>query len=182
LINSKIYSEEELVFALKQKDEFALSYLYDNYSGALNNVILNIIKDEVQAEDILQEAFLKIWNNVIDYDASKGRLFTWMRTIVNNLTLDKIRGKDFKKQALIKGDETLAAYFQDTSINTTQNNSDLQQRIDKLDPKLRVILNMNYFEGYTQEQIATALHIPLGTIKTRIRSAILELRKTFEIN
>jgi RNA polymerase sigma-70 factor (ECF subfamily) len=80
------------------------------------------------------------------------------------------------------GDETLAAYFQDTSINTTQNNSDLQQRIDKLDPKLRVILNMNYFEGYTQEQIATALHIPLGTIKTRIRSAILELRKTFEIN
>jgi RNA polymerase sigma factor (sigma-70 family) len=184
LQSTRTYSEEELVSALQQRNESALSYLYDQYSGALNAVIINLIKDDVLSEDILQETFLKIWNNILTYDSSKGRLFTWMRTIANNLTLDKIRGKEFKKQAKIKGDETIAITIrdEDNNINNLINTNDLKNRINNLEPRQRLILNMSYFEGYTQEQIAAELDMPVGTVKTKIRAAIIALRKTFQLN
>ncbi len=184
LTATKTYTEEELVKSLQQRDEAGLSYLYDNYSGALNAVIINIVRDPVLSEDLLQEAFLKIWNSIPNYDATKGRLFTWMRTIAHNLSLDKIRGKDFKKQARITTDETAILSMKDENNNINQkiNSNDLKTRINNLDPRQRLILNMSYFEGYTQEQIATELEMPVGTVKTRIRSAIISLRKTFDIN
>jgi len=92
------YSEEELVSRLLQKDQQAFSYLYDNYAGALNAVIYRIVEEKELAEDILQEAIIKIWNNFTSYNKSKGRLFTWMVNITKNLSIDTVRSKGYKKQ------------------------------------------------------------------------------------
>ena len=184
LQSTKTYSEQELLLSLRNGDQSALSYLYDYYGGALNNVILNMIKDEGLCEDILQETFLKIWNNIKLYDENKGRLFTWMRTIACNLAMDKLRSKDYKKRKLISGDETMASLKDDehTNVDSFIAKSDMQNRMSKLESQQRLIINLSYFEGYAQEQIAAALSMPLGTVKTKIRTAIISLRKTFNIN
>ncbi|MEP6628752.1 MAG: sigma-70 family RNA polymerase sigma factor, partial [Ginsengibacter sp.] len=99
------YSEEELIELLRNGDQSAFSYLYDNYSGALYNIIYKMLEQTELAEDVLQEAFVKIWNNFSSYDSSKGRLFTWMVNITRNLTIDTIRSKSFRKQSKIQNSE-----------------------------------------------------------------------------
>jgi RNA polymerase sigma-70 factor (ECF subfamily) len=89
----KKYSEDELIRLLKIKEPSAFSYLYDNYSGALFGIIYKMLDDRQLAEDVLQEAFVKIWNSFSNYDSLKGRLFTWMLNIARNLTIDTIRSK-----------------------------------------------------------------------------------------
>ena len=87
------YSEEEIVALLQRQDKQAFSYLYDNYAGALTNVIFRMVEDMALSEDILQEAFVKIWHNFNQYDQSKGRLFTWMLKLTRNAAINKTRSK-----------------------------------------------------------------------------------------
>jgi RNA polymerase sigma-70 factor, ECF subfamily len=101
LIADKKYTEDELVMLLKGKNEQAFAYLYDNYSAAINGVIYRMVDNVELAEDVLQETFVKIWNNLSNYDPLKGRLFTWMINIAKNLAIDTLRSKGFKKQQKI---------------------------------------------------------------------------------
>ena len=172
------YSEEELVMRLKNQDQQAFAYLYDNYAAALNGIIYRMVENTELAEDILQEAFVKIWNNFSSYDSSKGRLFTWMLNITRNLTIDTLRSKGYKKQAKISSDEN--------SVDNLSNDGKMAERFDamglrkqlvNLKPEQRSIIDLAYFSGYTQDEISKEMGIPLGTVKTRMRAAILELRK-----
>lgn len=175
------YSEEELVSLLVQKDQLAFSYLYDNYAGALNAVILKMVDNKELAEDILQEAFVKIWNNFENYNKTKGRLFTWMLNITRNLTIDTLRSKSFKKQQKISGDENSVSSMED--IKTGLDKFDamgLRKQVSNLKEDQRSIIDLAYFFGYTQDEISNQLGIPLGTVKTRMRTAILELRKKIQ--
>lgn len=90
------YTEEELISLLKERDQNAFSYLYDNYSKALFGIIYNIVGNTEEAEDILQIVFLKIWNSFSTYDKSKGRLYTWMLNITRNSAIDYVRSKQNK--------------------------------------------------------------------------------------
>ena len=163
---------------LKNQDQQAFAYLYDNYAAALNGVIYRMVENTELSEDILQEAFVKIWNNFSSYDSSKGRLFTWMLNITRNLTIDTLRSKGYKKQAKISGDEN--------SVDNLSNDGKMAERFDamglrkqlvNLKPEQRSIIDLAYFSGYTQDEISKEMGIPLGTVKTRMRAAILELRK-----
>ncbi len=175
------YSEEELVALLQGQDKQAFSYLYDNYSPALNNIIFRMVEDVALTEDILQEAFVKIWHNFTSYDKSKGRLFTWMLNLTRNLTIDVLRSKGYKKQSKISGDENSVNNLQDNSININKFDSlGIRKQLANIKPEQRVIIDMAYFNGYTQDEIAKELGIPLGTVKTRMRTAILELRKMLQ--
>jgi len=172
------YSEEELVSLVLQKDQQAFSYLYDNYAGALNTVILKMVENKELAEDVLQEAFVKIWNNFENYDKSKGRLFTWMLNITRNLTIDTLRSKSFKKQQKISGDENSVSSVEDTKAGIDKFDAmGLRKQVSDLKEDQRSIIDMAYFFGYTQDEISKHLGIPLGTVKTRMRTAITELRK-----
>ena len=174
----KKYSEEELILLLKTGDQSAFSYLYDNYAGALNTVICKLISDQHLAEDILQEAFVKIWNNFSSYDATKGRLFTWMLNITRNLTIDTIRSKGYKSQAKIQNSDIAV-----TTVNNNSNENDkfdalgLREQTMQLKEEQKNVIDLAYFEGFTQEEISKKLGIPLGTVKTRIRSGISVLKK-----
>ena len=175
------YNEEELVALLQSQDKQAFSYLYDNYAPALNNIIFRMVEDVALTEDILQEAFVKIWHNFTSYDKSKGRLFTWMLNLTRNLTIDMLRSKGYKKQSKISGDENSVNNLQDNSVTINKFDSlGIRKQLTNLKPEQRIIIDMAYFNGYTQEEIAKDLGIPLGTVKTRMRTAILELRKMLQ--
>jgi RNA polymerase sigma-70 factor (ECF subfamily) len=172
------YSEDQLILLLRQKDQQAFSYLYDNYAAALNGVIYRMVEDRELSEDILQDAFLKIWNNFANYDSSKGRLFTWMLNLTRNLTIDTLRSKGYKKQQKISADENSVSNFKDESFTAEKFDAmGLRKQLANLKPEQRSIIDLAYFNGYTQDEISKEMGIPLGTVKTRMRSAIIELRK-----
>jgi len=183
LSESKKYSEEELVILLQNKDQKAFSYLYDNYAAALNGVIYRMVENRELAEDILQEAFIKIWNNFSNYDNLKGRLFTWMLNITRNLTIDTLRSKGYKKQSKISSDEnSVSNYTDDSKMAERFDSMGLRKQLVNLKPEQRSIIDLAYFNGYTQDEISKEMGIPLGTVKTRMRTAILELRKMLNKN
>jgi RNA polymerase sigma factor (sigma-70 family) len=172
------YNEQELVQQIRQKDQQAFSYLYDNYAAVLNSVIYRMTEDKALSEDILQETFVKIWNNFGNYDASKGKLFTWMINVTRNLTIDKMRGRDFKKQQKTTGVDFMETDVADRSSGANKAETmALHSQVNQLKPEQRNIINLAYFGGYKQEEISVKLGIPLGTVKTRLRAAIIELRK-----
>jgi len=167
-----------LIFALQQQDQQAFSYLYDNYSGALLGLIFKMVNDKELAEDILQESFIKIWNSFAVYDSIKGRLFTWMLNITRNLTIDMLRSKGYKKQSKIYNGEKSVDNFADNSNNPERFDSlGIRKYLTHLKTDQKQIIDLAYFSGFTHEEIAKQLSIPLGTVKTRMRSAIIELRK-----
>lgn len=166
---------------LQNQDQTAFSYLYDNYAAALNGVIHRMIDDTQLAEDILQEAFLRIWNNFKQYDNSKGRLFTWMVNITRNLTIDTLRSKGYKKQQKISQDENSVSGYKDPGYGANRfDTMGLRKQVSSLKPDQKVIIDLAYFSGYTQEEISKEMGIPLGTVKTRMRTAIMELRKLIQ--
>ena len=167
------YEEHELVASLRKKEEEAFSYLYEHYSGALYGVIKQIVGDVELGNDVLQETFVNIWRRIESYDEAKGRLFTWMLNVARNAAIDKIRSKGFRqsqRQIPLDG-ETIQ-----TSVRPGIDDYGLKKLILKLKDEQRLLIDLSYFQGYSHEQIATALHIPLGTVKTRIRSALTQLR------
>lgn len=174
------YTEEDLVTLLQSKNEAAFTYLYDNYYGALYGIIYKMLEDNVLTEDVLQEAYVKIWNNILSYDRAKGRLFTWMLNITRNLTIDTIRSKGYKKQAKILNNEKTVDTI--SNVKSSDNPADfdaigLKKHLLLLKSDQKLIIDMAYFEGYTQDEISKKLLMPLGTVKTKMRTAILELRK-----
>ncbi len=172
------YTEEELVAALLDKDSTAFSYLYDNYSKALMGFILRVIPDEEMARDCLQDAFVKIWRNFENYDPSKGRLFTWMINIARNQSIDEVRSKAYrntsKNQSL---DNSVYEVVPDLKETTSSDHIGLKEVVSSLEDNYKVVIDLAYYKGYTQEEISTQMGIPLGTVKTRIRSAMQQLRK-----
>jgi len=177
----KKYSEEELIFALQQQDQQAFSYLYDNYSGALLGLIFKMVNDKELAEDILQDAFVKIWNNFTNYDSVKGRLFTWLINLTRNLTIDTLRSKGYKKQSKIYGDENSVNNYSDNTAAADKFDAmGIRKQLTFLKNDQKQIIDLAYFGGFTQDEISKQLGIPLGTVKTRMRAAILELRKILQ--
>ena len=169
------YTEQELILALKAGNEQAFSYLYDNYSGSLYSIILQIVKIPETANDVLQEVFINIWRKIASYDPVKGRLFTWMLNISRNASIDMLRSKSYQNNQ--KNQEiTDNVYGKDQVSQTPVDSIGLGRYMVKLRPEQRVLIELAYFKGYTQEEIAEIEDIPLGTVKTRIRNALLQLR------
>ncbi|MFL5739236.1 MAG: RNA polymerase sigma factor [Flavisolibacter sp.] len=169
----RTYTEQELVTALRQKDNQAFGHLYEHYAGALYGVIRQIVTEPEMANDVLQESFLNIWRRMESYDENKGRLFTWMLQIARNAAIDKLRSKGYlqeQKQIPLDG-ETIQA-----SVRPGIDDYGLKKIILKLRDEQRLLIDLSYFQGYTHEQIASALHIPVGTVKTRIRTALTQLK------
>jgi RNA polymerase sigma factor (sigma-70 family) len=174
-----INNERELVFLLKEKNNKAFGYLYDNYSVALFGIIRQIIDDNELANDILQEVFLNIWRRIETYDSTKGRLFTWMLNIARNASIDTLRSKNYqnsKKNQELPDDVNKLVSGQQF-IQTNIDNIGLKKILEKLKPEHRILIELAYFKGYTHEEIAQIESIPLGTVKTRIRNALLQLRE-----
>jgi RNA polymerase sigma-70 factor (ECF subfamily) len=170
-------TEQDLVLRLRQGDRRAFEELYDNYSGALYGILKKILKDDEKAQDVLQEAFVKIWRNIQAYDAGKGRLFTWLLNVSRNLAIDALRRKE---TAQANQTDSLDDYVyigdNDPTPLALPDLDIIQKRIRRMRPEQQQVLELVYFQGYTHSEVAETLNIPLGTAKTRIHTAINELR------
>ncbi|KQS34274.1 RNA polymerase subunit sigma-24 [Dyadobacter sp. Leaf189] len=179
LATSKVkYSEEELVLALKRNEKVAFDFLYDHYSGALFNIISKTLRDEEKAADVLQESFVKIWKNIASYNPEKGRLFTWIMNIARNGAIDAVRVEG-RKPAMDDIEDIAVRNEKDAYEDLQTTSSDMKAIIDMLRPERKILIDMAYFQGYTHEEISEELSIPLGTVKSRIRTALQELKQYF---
>ena len=163
--------------SLKAKDQQSFGYLYDNYAAALYSIVLQVVPDKELASDVLQEVFVNIWRKIESYDPAKGRLFTWMLNVARNLAIDTVRSKAYQNNQ--KNQEMPETDFFEKAGNTIQQNVDnigLRKIVNKLKTEHRVLIDLAYFKGYTHEEIAELESLPLGTVKTRIRSALIQLR------
>lgn len=155
-----------------------MSQLYDLYGGALYGVILKIIGEETIAQDILQEVFVKIWMKIALYDEKKGRLFTWMLNLTRNTALDVVRSSKYKQAVSNRNLDQI----ENTRAGDRLKIDDIgvKEILNRLDAKQREVIELVYFKGYTHVEAAEQLNLPLGTVKTRVRSSLKLLRKHLE--
>lgn len=171
------YTEEELISLVRSGDQGAFAYLYDNYSKALFGVIYTIVGDSEESEDILQTVFLKIWNNFGSYDKDKGRLYTWMLNITRNAAIDYTRSKQNKINLKNLSSHNIVHDIDKQYHNAANyDHIGLKNILTELKLEHQMIIDMAYYKGYTQDEIAKQLQMPLGTVKTKVRQAIIILR------
>ncbi|MBV6645635.1 MAG: sigma-70 family RNA polymerase sigma factor [Cyclobacteriaceae bacterium] len=174
-------NEKHLLQSIKAKEESAFNHLYENYSSAIYGVIIRIVPEQELAEEVLQDTFLKIWNKVDQYQAGKGRLYTWMYNIARNLAIDKVRSKEYNQMAVT---DILDYGFQ---TNNRKNepfetmNLFSNELLSYLTPAQSLVMNLMYFKGYTSEDVAKEYDIPQGTVKSRVRAALKTLRDVYGV-
>lgn len=170
-------SELDLLDLLKSKSEKGFSILYDNYSAALFGVVNKIVRSEEIAADITQDVFVKIWKNLDNYNSSKGTIFTWMINVARNTAIDKIRSQEYiQSRANLEIENYVGIIDNENSSAYNVDAIGLKTIVEKLKPEYKQLIDLVYFKGYTQTEISDEFDIPLGTIKTRIKSAITSLR------
>lgn len=173
---------EALIEKFKQKDIAAFEKLYAMYAENICSVINTIIRDPERAEEICQDVFVKIWKNSGKYDASKGRFFTWILNIARNSAIDELRSKSHKNHK-----KNLSTAFFVDILESTENETSrydvigIRKLLKGLKEKCTQIIELLYFKGYTQKEAAEELNIPIGTVKTRNRSCISQIRENMNL-
>lgn len=169
--------EDEIINLLQSGSEKAFEKIYNMYSKSLYGIVFNIIRDETVSEEILQDVFLKIWNNASSYDPEKGRFFTWVLNIARNASIDRLRSKDFRKRnSNLKTENFTDVLESKTNTAGKLDAIGLQKYVDILEPMCKKLIDLLFFKGFTQKESAEELQIPLGTVKTRNRICIDKLR------
>lgn len=169
--------EKEIVGLLENGDKKAISILYENYSDALYGVIKKIISDDDTAQDVLQESFVKIWRYSKKYDSGKAKLFTWLYRIAYNTAIDKVRSLKNKNGKEVQIDKS--SVYKISSGELNQDVLDIQKHLNSIDEKYQIVINALFFEGMTQQEASEELDIPLGTIKSRLKIGLRELKKIY---
>jgi len=177
LIIKTTYSEEELLELLRQKSEAGFKHLYNHYSGALYGVIFRIVQSKEYTEEIIQDVFVKIWNSIHQYDSVKGRLYTWMINIARNTAIDYLKSKAFQNE--LKNQTLPDFVYNSAALSTSSRTSDFigfSDVLANLETDKREMIDLAYYQGYTQNEISEKLQMPLGTIKTKMRNALIKLK------
>lgn len=172
-LNSK---ETIVVNLLKKRDQQGLKMAYRDYGNAVYGIIFRILKVEEVAEEVLQDVFVKVWENIDSYDPDKGKFFTWLATIAKRLAIDHTRSARYKQG---KKTETIdrSVYKDRWSEELNIKDTGLHNVVNSLDEKYRLLIDLVYFNGYTHQEVHQETNIPLGTVKTRLRKAMSELRR-----
>ena len=174
-------SREKLIIRLLQKsDERAIEMLYDDYAAALYGVVFRIVLSEEVAQDVLQESFVKIWKKGQTYNSSKGTLFTWILNIARNAAIDATRSKHYRGNGKVQNLENIVGRQEKQFDEININQIGLLQHVNNLEEKYRTVIDLIYLKGHTQQEVTELLDIPLGTVKSRIKIGLRELRKIYK--
>ncbi|UAY55536.1 RNA polymerase sigma factor [Arachidicoccus terrestris] len=178
-----INNETDLVVSLKKREESAYSYLYDHYSAALYGFILQITSEQELAKDILQDVFIKAFQKIDLYDGQKGGLYTWLTQIARNTAIDKLRSKQYQKgqRTFPLDEEKIANSEEGGTVVPNMDHLGIDKVLVELDETHKKIIDLAYFHGFTQHEIAKEMGMPIGTVKTKVRSALIQLRKLLNI-
>lgn len=166
---------DRLIQNTQRGDKFAFATLYDRFSPALYGVILKIVRQDIHiAEDCLQDSFVKIWKHISSFEPQKGSIFTWMLTIARNTALDKL--SSLKAKQIQSMDSTVGIEEKNYHSTTNTDTIGIVDMLKRLDPEYQQLIQMAYYQGMSQSEIADQLQIPLGTVKTKTRAAMQVLR------
>lgn len=172
--------DDDLARRLKARDSTAMADLYGRYGRLTYSLILRIVRNAATAEDLMQETFLRVWNRVQSFDAEKGALCAWVLTVARNRAIDHLRSVDGRMQAGAMDLDRLENPRHFSAIDTNALSIDRVRRLksafEKLTPHQRQVIEMAYYEGLSQTEMADRLKQPLGTVKTWTRSALRTLR------
>lgn len=178
MIDEKSY--QILCQKVADQDNSCIPVLYDHYGSALYGVIYRMVNNQEIASELLQDTFVKIWQKGNQYDSDKGRLYTWMMKIAKNGALNHLSSKSHQQSKKIQSDDNLV-YLHDTrGLDKKIESLDVVESLDKLDQKYKSIMKLIYLNGYTQQEISDEFDIPLGTVKSRVKIALRELKKIYE--
>lgn len=177
-------TDVELMAGVQAGDPDALSQLYDRYSGIVKALILRIIHNDTEADDLLQQVFMEIWNQAKNFSAAKGKPLGWMVTLTRRRAIDALR----KKQAYARAEERLRAEPEQQPLAWVQNTTAeditsgdrralMAKVIQSLPEAQQQVIDLAFFQGMSQREIASHTNVPLGTVKTRLE---LGLKKIYD--
>jgi RNA polymerase sigma factor (sigma-70 family) len=172
---------DQLIIKFKEKDALAFEQLYGMYYQSIMGVVFNIVRDTEVAEEVAQDVFMKAWNNAASYSSKKGRFFTWILNIARNAAIDKIRSKEFNKKSKNLDAEIFVDILQDhVNLDNRTDAIGIKSFVHKLADTCKKLIDLLYFKGFTQKEASENLSIPLGTVKTRNRNCLSNLREMLE--
>lgn len=175
-ISKRIQLDQQIVNLLNKGDRQGMQLAYQHYAKILYGYILKVVRSQETAEEVLQDTFVKIWKNSTSYDSSKSQFFTWIVNIAKNTAIDAVRSARFQRENKTDSLDSNVTVSNNLSETLATSDSGLQKVIEGLDEKYRLLIDLTFFQGYSQREIAKEFDIPLGTVKTRYRKAINELR------
>jgi len=179
--------ETELMLRIAGGDQRALDLLYQKYASVLFGSIISIIKKREEAEDLLQEIFIHVWDKAKKFDASKGNVYTWMTTLTRNKAIDVLRSKGYRNNYADTTTNDDFSYFLDDDGQTPldvaimgERAVSVRQAMATLPSEQAEVLRISYFDGLSQTEIADQLDLPLGTVKTRMRQGMIKLQTALQ--
>ena len=178
--------DAELLRAGARADESAFARVYDRYSPILLGLMLRILRSRAEAEDVLQEVFLQVWQRAHSFDPARGRAFTWLVTLARSRAIDRLRSVGSRERAAQRSaedapPESEPAEWADEAAVRAERAEAVQAALAELPEEQRQVLVLAYLEGMSQSEIAAAKNQPLGTVKTRTRSALRKLSESLRV-
>lgn len=181
-----LVDDGELLHRISLRDQKAFAALYDRYATVLYSLCLAIVKKQEEAEDVLQECFLQMWEKAPAFNSAKGSAYTWLATLTRHRAIDRLRSRHFRKDRQKQPDVDFDRMADAGALTPLENTSIgeragiVQKAFATLPPVQQKVVEMAYFQGYTQSEIAGELQLPLGTVKTRIREAVKKLQRILQ--
>jgi RNA polymerase sigma-70 factor, ECF subfamily len=181
LANPQTDAEDaQMLRAVARGDEPAFARVYDRYGPILFGLLLRILRSRAEAEDVLQEVFLQVWQRAHSFDPERGRAFTWLVTLARSRAIDRLRASDSRERtarasAEEAAPETISDEWAETAAVRAERAEAVRQALAELPEEQRQVLLLAYLEGMSQSEIAAAKNQPLGTVKTRTRAALRKL-------
>jgi RNA polymerase sigma-70 factor (ECF subfamily) len=176
-----------LMRLMVEADETALGALYDRWVRSLYSLVLHLLKDPDEAEDVVEETFWQAWRKADSYEPSRGAVSTWLLTIGRRKALDRLRARKRSREDLVGDDRSLAdlpSSAPDPSIDVegAELRESVRLALNDLPSEQREVLELGYFNGLSQSEIADVTGQPLGTVKTRMRLAMQKLREPLSMH
>jgi RNA polymerase sigma-70 factor (ECF subfamily) len=168
---------DTLVQQFQNKDQLAFEKLYNMYGNSIHGVVFNIVKDTAIADELMQDVFIKAWHKADTYSSKKGRFFTWILNIARNAAIDKTRSKAFKQSKQnLNSDFFVDIITSNDNLETSTDAIGIKKFVTNLGKKCIEVIELLYFKGFTQKEASEELQMPIGTVKTRNRNCIQQLR------
>jgi RNA polymerase sigma-70 factor, ECF subfamily len=171
-----------LLQRIAREDQVALGILYDQYGRLIFSIACQILSDDVLAEEVTQDVFIQVWNKADTYNVAQGKVLTWLTSIARHRAIDMLRRRNIRPEGRsVAWEECCEDHLDDSlavepGLIDSEARQQLLQALASLPNDQREVLSLAYFNGMTQQEISAHLHEPLGTVKTRIRLALIKLR------
>jgi RNA polymerase sigma-70 factor, ECF subfamily len=175
--------ELDLLARITKRERAAFEQLYTRYSNILYATAMKFLKEDADAQDVVQDVFIQIWDKAKLYDPAKGKPLTWALTMTRNRSIDRIRAiqrrtrlrDDFEKETV--ADESAGIREALSGVDASERTQILRDAVGRLSPEQRKVIDLAFFGGLTQSEIADRLGEPLGTVKARARRGLMKLKE-----